>query len=86
MQGGDALVRCLELEEVKYISGFSGGGLASLYSRLRASETIKVFSTRHERLGVEVADGYARATCQAAVVEVLIKPMPTPGLPEDWGL
>lgn len=67
MQGGDALVRCLELEGVKYISGFSGGGLAPLYSGLRASDTIKVFSTRHERMGVEVADGYARATGQVGV-------------------
>ena len=60
MKGGDALVRCLELEGVRYITGFAGGGLNVLFPALRASETIKVFATRHERLGVEVADGYAR--------------------------
>ena len=67
MKGGDALVRCLELEGVRYITGFAGGGLNVLFPALRTSETIKVFATRHERLGVEVADGYARATGQVGV-------------------
>ncbi len=29
---------------------------------MRASASIQVFAARHERLGVEIADGYARAT------------------------
>ena len=67
MRGGDALVRALELEGVRYIAGFAGGGLAPLYPALRESKSIQVFSTRHERLGVEIADGYARATGQVGV-------------------
>ena len=67
MRGGEALVRALELEGVRFISGFAGGGLAPLYPALRESKTIQVFSTRHERLGVEIADGYARATGQVGV-------------------
>ncbi len=67
MRGGDAIVHALEKEGVSYISGFSGGGLNPLWPALRASETIRVFSARHERLGVEIADGYARATGKVGV-------------------
>ena len=62
MRGGDAVVHALEKEGVKYISGFAGGGLAPLWPAIRASETVSAFATRHERLGVDIADGYARAT------------------------
>ena len=67
MRGGDAVIHALEKEGIKYISGFSGGGLAPLWPALRESQSIKAFATRHERLGVEVADGYARATGQVGV-------------------
>ena len=67
MRGGDAVIHALEKEGVSYISGFSGGGLNPLWPALRASETIRVFSARHERLGVEIADGYARATGKVGV-------------------
>jgi thiamine pyrophosphate-dependent acetolactate synthase large subunit-like protein len=66
MRGAEALVRALEKEGIEYISGFSGGGLAPLWPALRDS-SIKVFANRHERLGVEVADGYARATGKVGV-------------------
>ena len=67
MRGGDAVIRALEQEGVRYISGFAGGGEAPLWPALRASPTIQVFSARHERMGVEIADGYARATGQVGV-------------------
>ena len=67
MRGADALVRALEKEGVSYISGFSEGGLPPLWPALSASQTIVAFSTRHERLGVEIADGYARATGKVGV-------------------
>ena len=67
MRGGDAVIRALEKEGVRYISGFAGGGEAPLWPALRASPTIQVFSARHERMGVEIADGYARATGQVGV-------------------
>ena len=62
MRGAEAVIRALEQEGVKYIAGFSGGGLAPLWEPLRNSNSLQVFATRHERLGVEIADGYARAT------------------------
>ena len=67
MRGGDAVIRVLEREGVEYISGFSGGGLAPLWPALRTSRSITAFSTRHERQGVEIADGYARATGKVGV-------------------
>ncbi len=66
MHGGDAVVRALEQEGVEYISGFSGGGLPPLWPALRTS-SITAFSARHERQGVEIADGYARATGKVGV-------------------
>ncbi len=67
MRGGDAVIKALEIEGVNYITGFAGGGLAPLWPALRESSSVKVFATRHERLGVEVADGYARATGKVGV-------------------
>ncbi len=67
MRGGDAVVHALEKEGVSYISGFAGGGEAPLWPALRASRQITVFSARHERMGVEIADGYARATGRVGV-------------------
>lgn len=62
MRGAEAVIHALEQEGIHYIAGFSGGGLAPLWEPLRTSASIKVFSSRHERTGVEIADGYARAT------------------------
>ena len=67
MRGGDAVIHALEKEGVSYISGFSGVGLQPLWPALRASESITAFSTRHERLAVDIADGYARATGKVGV-------------------
>ncbi len=67
MRGGDAVIHALEKEGVEYITGFAGGGEAPLWPALRESQSIQVFSARHERLGVEIADGYARATGKVGV-------------------
>ena len=67
MRGGDAVIHALEKEGIEYISGFAGGGEVPLWPALRASQQIKVFSARHERQGVEIADGYARATGMVGV-------------------
>ena len=67
MRGADAIVRALEQEGVEYIAGFQGGGLNPLWTGLSNSETISVFAARNERLGVEIADGYARATGKVGV-------------------
>ena len=74
MRGGDAVSHALEKEGVNYIAGFSGGGLQTLWPALRKSESILAFSTRHERLGVEIADGYARATGKVGVAMTSVGP------------
>jgi acetolactate synthase-1/2/3 large subunit len=66
MRGAEAVVKALEQEGIRYISGFAGGGLNPLWGPLRAS-SIRPFAARHERLGVEIADGYARATGEVGV-------------------
>ena len=67
MRAADAIIHALEKEGVEYIAGFQGGGLNPLWPSLRESKTIKVFAARNERLGVEIADGYARATGKVGV-------------------
>ena len=67
MTGGDAVIHALEKEGVEFITGFAGGGELPLWPALRASTSIKIFATRHERQGVEIADGYARATGKVGV-------------------
>jgi acetolactate synthase-1/2/3 large subunit len=52
MRGAEAVIRALEKEGVRYISGFAGGGLAPLWEPLRVSDSIQTFAARHERLGV----------------------------------
>ena len=84
MRGAEAVIRALEKEGVQYIAGFSGGGLNPLWEPLRTSDTIKVFATRHERLGVEIADGYARATQSVGVAMTGTgpgRPIPSPASP-----
>ena len=66
MRGAEAVVKALEQEGIRYITGFSGGGLAPLWGPLRQSN-IRPFAARNERLGVEIADGYARATGEVGV-------------------
>ena len=67
MRGAEAVIRALEKEGVRYVTGFAGGGLAPLWEPMRASESMQVFAARHERLGVEIADGYARASGEVGV-------------------
>ncbi len=66
MRGAEAVIKALEQEGIRYITGFSGGGLAPLWGPLRQS-SIRPFAARNERLGVEIADGYARATGEVGV-------------------
>lgn len=74
MRGADAVIQALEKEGVRYIAGFSGGGLAPLWEPLRNSTSITAFAARHERLGVEIADGYARATGTVGVAMAGVGP------------
>lgn len=62
----EALVRCLEQENVNLIFGYPGGAILPVYDALYNS-TIKHVLTRHEQGAVHAADGYARVTGKVGV-------------------
>ncbi len=75
MEGGQAIIRCLENEGVEYIFGYSGGAAIPIFDALITTETkINFVLTRHEQGAVHMADGYARATGKPAVVLVTSGP------------
>ena len=75
MEGGQAIVRCLENEGVEHIFGYSGGAAIPIFDALVTTETkIKFVLVRHEQGAVHMADGYARATGKPAVVLVTSGP------------
>jgi len=75
MEGGQAIIRCLENEGVEYIFGYSGGAAIPIFDALITTETkINFVLTRHEQGAAHMADGYARATGKPAVVLVTSGP------------
>jgi len=75
MDGGQALVKCLENEGVEFIFGISGGAAIPIYDALVTTRTsIKLILVRHEQGAAHMADGYARATGKPGVVLVTSGP------------
>jgi acetolactate synthase I/II/III large subunit len=75
MDGGQALIRCLENEGVEYIFGYSGGAAIPIFDALVTTKTkIKLVLVRHEQGAAHMADGYARATGKPGVVLVTSGP------------
>ncbi|WP_372808769.1 thiamine pyrophosphate-binding protein, partial [Pontiella sp.] len=75
MEGGQAIIRCLENEGVEYIFGYSGGSVIPIFDALVTTNTkINFVLTRHEQGAIHMADGYARATGRPAVVLVTSGP------------
>ena len=63
----EALVRCLEKENVQVVFGFPGGAILPVYDALYRSSRIKHVLVRHEQGAVHAADGYARVTGKVGV-------------------
>ncbi len=63
----EALVRCLEKENVEVIWGYPGGAILPVYDALYHSSRIKHVLVRHEQGAVHAADGYARVTGRVGV-------------------
>ncbi|SFH03987.1 acetolactate synthase, large subunit [Desulfotomaculum arcticum] len=61
-----ALVKCLENEQVEVIFGYPGGAILDVYDALYHSSVRHVL-VRHEQGAVHAADGYARATGKVGV-------------------
>ena len=75
LEGGQAIVKCLENEGVEYIFGYSGGAAIPIFDALVTTETnIEFVLVRHEQGAAHMADGYARATGKPAVVLVTSGP------------
>lgn len=62
----EALIRCLEQEDVELIFGYPGGSTLYIYDALYDS-SIKHILTRHEQGAIHAADGYARVTGKVGV-------------------
>lgn len=63
----EALIRCLEKENVEIIFGYPGGANLPVYDALYHSSRIRHVLVRHEQGAVHAADGYARVTGKVGV-------------------
>ena len=71
--GAQAVVRMLEGQGVKYVFGLPGGAAIPLFDALVGS-SLHLVQTRHEQGATHMADGYARACGEPAVVLVTSGP------------
>ncbi len=67
MTVAEALVECLERENVEVVFGYPGGAILPVYDALYHSTKIKHVLVRHEQGAVHAADGYARVTGRVGV-------------------
>ena len=71
--GAQAVVRMLERQGVRYIFGLPGGAAIPLFDAL-VDSSLQLVQTRHEQGATHMADGYARACGEPAVVLVTSGP------------
>ncbi|HVE94655.1 MAG TPA: acetolactate synthase large subunit [Acidimicrobiales bacterium] len=76
MNGGQALIKALELEGVEVIFGLPGGAILPVYDPLIDSP-IRHILVRHEQGAGHMAEGYAQATGRAGVAMVTSGPAAT---------
>lgn len=75
LEGGQALIKCLENNGVEFIWGYPGGSAIPIFDALITTKTqIKMVLVRHEQGATHMADGYARATGKPGVVLVTSGP------------
>ena len=67
ISGGEAVVKCLKRENVKYVFGLIGSAAMEIFDALHSSN-IKLIDVRDERTGTHMADGYARASNNPGVI------------------
>ena len=71
--GAQAVVHILEQQGVKYVFGLPGGAAIPLFDAL-VDSSLHLVLVRHEQGATHMADGYARATGEPAVVLVTSGP------------
>ncbi|WP_333653193.1 biosynthetic-type acetolactate synthase large subunit [Dissulfurispira sp.] len=74
MTGAEIIIESLKREGVKYIFGYPGGVILSIFDLLYDDKDLQLILTRHEQGAVHAADGYARATGKPGVVLVTSGP------------
>lgn len=75
MNGAEALIKCLEMQGVEYIFGYSGGAAIPIFDAIVTTKTkIELVLVRHEQGATHMADGYARTTGKPGVVLVTSGP------------
>lgn len=73
MNGADAIIKCLEEENVKYVFGYPGVAICPFYNSILTSE-IKTVLVRTEQSAAHAASGLARTTGQVGVCAVTSGP------------
>ncbi len=68
LTGGQAAVKSLRKEQVKYVFGLIGSATMEMFDALYHEKQIKFIDVRDERTGTHMADGYARASNQPGVI------------------
>ena len=67
MTVAEALVECLERENVEVVFGYPGGAILPVYDALYHSSKIRHVLVRHEQGAVHAADGFARVSGKVGV-------------------
>ncbi|MBP3803118.1 MAG: biosynthetic-type acetolactate synthase large subunit [Oribacterium sp.] len=73
MTGADALVKCLEQEQVEYVFGYPGVAIAPFFNSILDTD-IKTILVRQEQNAAHSANGYARTTGKVGVAAVTSGP------------
>lgn len=73
MNGADAIIKCLEAENVKYVFGYPGVAICPFYNSVLSSE-IKTVLVRTEQSAAHMASGLARTTGEVGVCAVTSGP------------
>ena len=67
MTVSEALIQCLEKENVQVVFGYPGGAILPVYDALYHSTKIKHVLVRHEQGAVHAAEGYSRVSGKVGV-------------------
>ncbi len=73
MNGADAIIKCLEEEQVEYVFGYPGVAIVPFYDSILKSD-IHTILVRQEQCAAHAASGYTRITGKTGVVAVTSGP------------
>jgi len=72
--GAEIAIRSLQKENVKFVFGYPGGAVLTIYDAIFQQNSFKHVLVRHEQAAVHAADAYARATGDVGVALVTSGP------------